>query len=194
VVEHNQRIGHIIEKIALEIFQNQGFRTEWTGVGSDFKLINQEDELGSLKIFPLSFDQNSEILIEVKATATGIAKLTMTQAQTALNYRQRYIICVLDLSSFDNTILLDDLTPTVVQTVKDSMTFVGNIANTIEEAFQKASALQLNQNIIKEVEVPPGVKITFEDSDIRIGVLKKVWAQGQLFAEIAQYCSAIFSN
>ena len=191
-VRSNQKLGRIVEEITKNIFEKQGFKTKWTGIGSDFRLV-EPDEVGSLELQPSENPQDSGVLIEVKATRTEIARMTMVQAKKAIQSGTRYILCILDLSEINSPIVSDVEDPNMIELVVKSLKFVTDIGIKIEEAFKKADGFQDHQGDLKNLEIPPGVKIRFEETDIRLGVMKKIWEEGYTLEKIVSYCNIILN-
>lgn len=196
IVRGNQKLGRIVEEITKSIFEKQGFKTEWTGIGSDFKVVETND-IGSVKLRTPQNSESSEILIEVKATGKEIIRMTMTQAEKAVERGKKYILCVLDLSEIIIPILSDknqEQDAKTVELVMKSLKFVTDVGSKVSEAVEKAASFQDRQGELREVEVPPGVKISFEETDIRLGVMKKIWGDGYALEEVVRYCKDILSS
>jgi hypothetical protein len=194
-VRRNQRIGRIVEKIVKEIFGKEGFKTEWTGIGSDFKLL-ESDDVGYVSITQVgNTDVESGILIEVKSTSTEMVRLTLTQSKKAVQQKARYILCVADLSSENLSIESDEEIPDgLIESVRHSLKFVVDIAERIETAHKAAESLQDYQIELKDTEISPGIAIRFEESQIRLGVMKQIWGTGCSLEEVVSNCRNILSH
>jgi hypothetical protein len=193
-VRNNQKLGRIVEEISKRIFEKRGFKTKWTGIGSDFRLV-EPDDIGSLKLQSSENSQDSGVLIEVKATAREITRMTMVQAKKAIQTGTRYILCVLDVSGITiPDVKGEEQDPKTVELVAKSLKFVTDVGSKIDEAVKKADGFQDHQGELKDVEIPPGIKIRFEETDIRLGVMKKIWGEGYSLEEIVPYCESIVST
>jgi len=194
-VRRNQKIGRIIEEIVKKIFEREGFKTEWTGIGSDFKLV-ESDDIGLILLNQgTGKTAGQEILIEVKAASTEMVRMTLEQSRRAVQQKAHFILCVADVSPTD--FQLDDeevINDALVEEISHSLRFVPNISQSIETAVKEAEELHLHQIDLRDVEISPGVKIGFEESQIRIGVMKEIWGKGNAIEEILLYCKNTFGD
>ena len=94
-VQENQLIGKAVEKIVHDLFESEGFKVEWTGVGSDLGLLEPE-QVGSASL-KMPGEDSPSIFIEVKSARANMVRLTLPQADKAVEQKGRFILCVADL-------------------------------------------------------------------------------------------------
>ncbi|MBI3940456.1 MAG: hypothetical protein HY315_06445 [Acidobacteria bacterium] len=98
-------------------------------------------------------------LLEVKATTTGAARLTPTQAQTAAVEPSRYVLCVVDLRGIRAEELDAQWTAARVEPLAKLISNVGNKVHTtcllVEAA--KASSVGIRNESALRYELPPTV-------------------------------------
>ena len=98
-VQNNQNLGAIIEDMVRENLEKAGFNVCRTGVGSDFEIAFETGHLANLHITR----ERQSWLVEVKATRDQRVRMTDTQARTAVDEEDRFLLCVVPVDS-DNII------------------------------------------------------------------------------------------
>lgn len=193
-VRRNQKVGRIIENIAKEIFEKEGFKTKWTGIGSDFKLL-ESDDIGSISLQREGSKEDSGIFIEVKAASTDMVRLTLEQSRKAVQQKARYILCVADVSAFDFSVDSEqEASDSLMESLRDSLKFVIEIGQQIESAVTEAESLQDHQVELKDTEISPGISLRFEEAQIRLGVMKQIWEAGCGLEHTVSYCKNMLSK
>ena len=94
-VHENQNLGAAIENIVSENLKKAGFYVRRTGVGSDFEIAAEIGHLANLRITR----ERQSWLVEVKATRDQRVRMTDTQARTAVNEGDRFLLCVVPVDS-----------------------------------------------------------------------------------------------
>lgn len=162
IVHKNQELGKQVENLVKENlkeknFDGKGFTVERTGKGSDFEMEDTEG-ITTLNVA----QENRKWLIEVKATRTEgdhqSVRMTSTQAQTAVDEREKFLLCVVPLGQEDVT----------RETIKENMYFIQNIGDSIDPLWKGLKSLKkksANIDIILDVE----------EGKAGIRVQKSVW-------------------
>lgn len=186
----NNILGKTIEKVVSKGFEEMGFRTRWTGIGSDLAVVGLLDQVGELLVFDPT-RSGSEILIEVKATTSNGIRMSLAQAEESVNSKVRFLLCVADLRGStvrdelqDGADPKDELKDEIIQ----SLRFSTGLWKKVETAVSEAKSLEGHQTNLKNFETEPGVRLNFEESSIRVGVSDEVWGSGLSFQDALTYC------
>ncbi len=89
-VHANQHLGQLVEKLVKESLERRNFTVRRTGIGSDFEISDETYDVANLE---LTLGSQSW-LVEVKATRDQSVRLSSTQAKTAAEKRERFLLCV----------------------------------------------------------------------------------------------------
>lgn len=164
-VRRNQSLGAEVERLLKEALQDHGLMVTRTGVGSDYEVEEDyvvEDEEIILKIE----GERRSFLIEVKATTGSVARMTVTQAKTAVDNKDRFILCMVRLDSSDVT----------TEIVQERCRFVMNIGHDVEPVWEEYHRYQEAKG---EIRTRVGeVELIIHDSEIRFAVGEGAWADG----------------
>ena len=173
-VHDNQRLGTQVENLVKENleqknFEGKGFIVERTGKGSDFEM---EDTEGITTLNVVQGER--KWLIEVKATRTEgdnqSVRMTSTQAQTAVDKKEKFLLCVVPLGQ-------EKVTP---ETVKENMWFIQNIGNIIAPLWAGLKSLRK-----KPADIDIILDVNEDKAGIRVN--KSVWEdEGFPLAELAK--------
>jgi len=186
----NNTLGKTIEKVVSKAFEEMGFRTRWTGIGSDFAVVGLLDQVGELLVFDPA-KSGSEILIEVKATTSNGVRMSLAQAEESVNSKARFLPCVADLrGSTVRDELQDGADPKaeLKDRIIQSLKFSTELWKKVETAVSEAKGLEGHQTNLKNFETEPGVRLNFEEGSIRVGVSDEVWGSGLSFQDGLTYC------
>ena len=93
IVHTNQRLGQRVEHLVKVSLESEGFIVRRTGVGSDFETEYNSAETGDVGRLELSRDGRTW-LVEVKATRDQDVRMTVPQAKTAAERKDRFLLCV----------------------------------------------------------------------------------------------------
>lgn len=122
-VERCRRIGFAVQDAIKEALESYGLTVELVDRGFDYEVTlptaNEilEDAAARFEVGPY--------FVEVKATASGPARLTPTQAETAASRKSRYVLCVVDLRDLDDERLDADWTGADVEPLASMLGDIG---------------------------------------------------------------------
>lgn len=160
VVHGNQQLGAHVEKLVKLNLESAGFIVSRTGIGSDFAI---EDDAASLTLA-----RGGETwLIEVKATRDSSVRMTHTQAKTAVEKRDGFLLCVVPINGEQSEPALED--------VRASMRFVSDIGARFDEPMRRR--LRQFQGTAGNIDTyaSDGVRLEVESGAARVRVASSVW-------------------
>lgn len=164
-VQRNQLLGAEVERLLKEALQDHGLKVTRKPVGSDFE-VEQDYVVDEKEVILAIEDGRRSFLVEVKATVGKVARMTVTQAETAVRNKDRYILCMVRL----------DAPATTAEIVRERCRFVMDIAHQIEPVWDEYRRLQETKGEactrVGEVELIVG------DSEVRFAVGDGAWAGG----------------
>ena len=177
IVHENQELGRRIEDLVRESLEGEGFIVERTGIGSDFviehDLIEEDREMG----FQVSLNDRNW-LVEVKATRDQSARMTVTQAKTAVKEGDGFLLCVVPVG-VDNTDLEKDR-------ICANMRFVQNIGPRLESLCEKLNTFaDLRNEAIARSETTD-IQLEIESGTARIRVDDTVWLDGICLKDLSK--------
>ena len=162
MVHRNQQIGELVEELVKENLEDKGFTVNRTGIGSDFEITpDTGDSSTELKINK----GNQNWLVEIKFTSIQEIKMTEKQAETSVEKREHFLLCVVqaDTSELDGN------------SVKDRMKFVKNIGDLINPSYEE---LKKKKTVMNTSSTNSGeVKLRLEQGNARFIVNETVWKQ-----------------
>ena len=158
VVHDNQNLGEQVEELVRQSLEDEGFRVKRTGIGSDFEI----DDAASLELA----NAGKTWFVEVKATRDQRVRMTDTQARTAVDKRDKFLLCVVQLDSEETEPELAD--------VRKSMRFVQNIGKRLADICENLDSFQNQRNKITAGE-SNGVKLEVESGAAKVRVANSVW-------------------
>ena len=162
IVSENQHLGQQVEELVKVNLEKEGFSVRRTGIGSDFEISNDTDN-----IITLDVARNSKNwLVEVKSTRAQSVNMTPTQAKTAVGKGDKFLLCIVPIEQENGE---PDL-----ETVREEMRFVKNIGALVAPLCQDLIALEELQTDITG-ELPSGVKLVIAEGIARIRVNHSVW-------------------
>ena len=162
IVSENQHLGQQVEELVKVNLEKEGFSVRRTGIGSDFEISNDTDN-----IITLDVARNSKNwLVEVKSTRTQSVNMTPTQAKTAEGKGDEFLLCIVPIEQENGE---PDL-----KTVREEMRFVKNIGALVAPLCKNLIALEELQTGITG-ELPSGVKLVITEGIARIRVNQSVW-------------------
>ena len=159
VVHGNQQLGAHVEELVKLNLESAGFIVSRTGIGSDFAI---EDDAASLTLAR----GGKTWLIEVKATRDSSVRMTHTQALTAVERRDGFLLCVVPIDGEQSDPELDD--------VRASMRFVANIGARLGEPMRRLGEFQGLAGKIAAY-ASDGVQLEVESGAARVRVASSVW-------------------
>ena len=150
MVRKNQHLGQCVEDLVKESLEDEGFTVERTGTGSDYEIeLEQEGQ---------------SWLVEVKSTQGQEVRMTDTQAETAAQKENRFLLCVVPVESSQPE--LDE--------VRDKMRFVANIGSRVEPLCNDLDEFKNLRDEITDDNVS-GVQLVVEAGTARVRVASSVW-------------------
>ena len=126
-VHENQNLGRQVEELVQENLEGESFTVKRKPIGSDFEI-----EHDSVEIELAQGDQSW--LVEVKATRSKEVRMTFTQAKTAVDEKNRFLLCVVPLDPGDINLELD--------TIRTKMRFVKNIGYLVDQLCDNLDELE----------------------------------------------------
>jgi len=114
-------------------------------------------------------------LLEVKATTTGQARLTPTQATTATEESSRYALCVVDLRGVSSEELDREWT---AEEVESLAVIVSDIGESVRETWELVESARTSSVAIRN------------DAALRYEVATSIWESGISISEWAAMISA----
>ena len=162
LVHENQYFGQRVEELVRENLEKQGFSVSRTGTGSDFEISDNTDDMITLDVAR----DDKRWLIEVKSTRSQNVSITPTQAQTAVEKGDEFLLCVVPIGQENGEVNLE--------TVREKMRFVKNIGPRVTPLCRNLRALEEQQDQIT-AETSSGVGLVITGGTTRIKVNHTVW-------------------
>jgi hypothetical protein len=172
-INRNQLLGSLVENLLRSVLEDQGFKVERTGVGSDFEVENDFVKDDKENIFDIKKENRTRILLEIKATYRDYARMTLTQAREARDKPEKYALCVV---SFAGEEINED-------TVRTNVRFVTDIGRRIKDKVVKAENHEQEQEVMGEIG---DIEIELNEGPIKFKINKKVWEQGKTFEQFLE--------
>ncbi len=161
-VHDNQNLGATVEKLVSEVLREEGFSVCRTGVGSDIEIALETGHLGDLHVTRKA----QKWLVEIKATRDHRVRMTDTQAKTAVNQSERFLLCVVPVDSDNTCIDVDD--------VRSNMRFVADLGGRLADLCNDLGAFEdLRSGITSEAS--EGVQLEIWPGPARFRVASSVW-------------------
>ena len=154
-VERCRRLGLAVQEAVGAALRRRNLHVTLVDRGFDYEVAIRSDDVyhDTGRVFELG-----PYLVEVKATTTGHARLTPTQAAVSASERDRYVLCVVDLRhvnvdlepdwTAERVEALAKFVPDVGGAVGETYDWVG-LATTLDVSIRNESALRY--------EVPPEI-------------------------------------
>lgn len=166
-VNENQKLGYHVEDLVRENLEGAGFAVNRTGVGSDFEI---SAELGDVANLELTLGDRTW-LVEVKSTRDQRVRMTDTQAKTAVQEGDAFLLCVVPVSAADGMPDLDE--------VKAAMRFVQNCGHRLEHLCNNLGEFEDQRDAIT-AEESEGVQLEITSGQARVRVFSSVWEEDGL--------------
>lgn len=162
IVQKNQHLGQQVEEWVKENLKQAGFSVCRTGTGSDFEISGETGDMVTLNV-----EQNGKNwLVEVKATRSQSVSMTPTQAKTAVDKGEEFLLCVVPIGYED--------TEPDSETIRMNMRFIQNIGPRIVPLYQELDELEEWRDHITADE-STGIKLVCETGTTRFRVNNSVW-------------------
>ena len=161
-IHNNQRLGSLVETLVKQNLEAEGFDVRRTGIGSDFAI-----EFNDVTRLELS-KSGRTWLVEVKATRDNRVRMTDTQAATAVNEGESFLLCVVPVEGESADLGLG--------AVRDNMRFVAQIGPRVVQLCIDLDDLKQRRDEITAVE-SAGVQLEVDSGTARVRVESSVWEQ-----------------
>ena len=161
-IHNNQRLGSLVETLVKQNLEAEGFDVRRTGTGSDFAIeFNDVTRLELAK-------SGRTWLVEVKATHDNSVRMTDTQAATAVNEGESFLLCVVPVEGESADLGLD--------AVRDNMRFVAQIGPRVVQSCIDLDDFRQRRAEITAIEFE-GVQLEVDSGTARVRVENSVWEQ-----------------
>jgi hypothetical protein len=151
-----RRLGIAVQEAVKRSMESRGLVLTLIDRGFDYEVALPSDD--TLEEVSMKFEIGS-YLLEVKATTTGKARLTPTQAATASIESPRYLLCVVDLRNLSEDQLEAEWTPERVEPLSNIVSQIGDkvqITHRLVEQARTSSVGIRNESALR-YEVPLSV-------------------------------------
>ena len=159
-VHNNQYLGSLVEILVKQSLEAEGFAVRRTGIGSDFAIAFSDVTRLELAKAGRTW------LVEVKATRDNRVRMTDTQAATAANRGESFLLCVVPVEGESADLGLD--------AVRESMRFVAQMGPRVVQFCIDLDDLKQRRDEITAVE-SEGVHLEMDSGTARVRVEKSVW-------------------
>jgi len=159
-IDRFRRMGVGVQEAIKSALESYGLDLELVDHGFDYKVTSSTDNV--LDDASQSFSVGP-YLLEVKATTTGQPRLTPLQAETASKRPDNYVLCVVDLRSFENEYLTSDWSASIVEPLAK---IVPGIGSTVEGTYSLVEAARTRSIAVRN------------ESALRYEVPGRVWESG----------------
>jgi hypothetical protein len=177
--KRNQKLGLIVERLVKDAFYHEGFDTEWTGVGSDFRATMSQgvdpewerQDVGRLTLNATYQGRSLTFLVEVKTTRGNSVSMSWKQGETAARESDHYVLSVVDFNGAEELFeqVLEDDEPTWAL-VEPCLRVIPRIGEQLSGAVRNLSTAAVTSN--------PGIEVE-KAEEIRFRVLRQVWLGGE---------------
>ena len=165
IVHENQSLGKQVEDLVKASIEREGFIVRRKPIGSDFEIeydvVENDEEVGIEVV-----GKGRRWLVEVKATRGQEVRMTEKQAQTAKQEADRFLLCVVPVSTGNPSLELDD--------VRANMKFVENIAPLVAPLCDNLDEFKEFRDDITENN-DSGVQLVVDSGVARVSVSSSVW-------------------
>ena len=161
----NQELGRRVEEAVKENLKKEGFNVTRTGEGSDFQI---ELENGDMRQFEIA-GKNQKWLVEVKSTIDNKVKMTERQAETAVNKKEKFILCVVKSHNIEDLKESENLP----EEIKTKIRFVKNIGCLIKSSYDEFKKVKQACKDARQSE-DNGVKLVLENTT-RFQISQTIW-------------------
>lgn len=170
-VKRNQELGALVEALFEQAFVGTDLVPKRTGPGHDYLIKpaeGEEEDAGRIEVE----GPHGKVYVEIKATTTNVARMSVLQVQEAVANKERYFLCVVAVSSA--VIGLDDF--------KAKARFVTNIGTLFQNLWGEYTSM--NKAVSKAKTEESGLAIELTGQQAKFRVEETVWQTGQDFASV----------
>ena len=168
-VHRNQKLGAIVECLVKESLEAEGFDVQRTGIGSDYEIEHDAlDEAGDEEMgIELASEDGRKWLVEIKATEGDEVRMTQTQAKTAIERRDEFLLCVVAVSVEPADLDVDQ--------VRVAMRFVTGIGEHLGSLCSDLDDVEEMRQAATENDSAYGVRLEILRGKARICVEGALW-------------------
>lgn len=176
-VKRNQELGALVEDLFKQAFHGTGLIASRTGPGHDYLVAEgEEEDTGRIEID----SPNGKVFVEIKATTTNAARMSVKQVQEAVSNKDHYFLCVVAVPNANLN----------VGDFKAKARFVTNIGDLFQNLWREYAAMQ--NAVSKTPKYESGLAIELTDQQAKFRVGEAVWQTGVNFDNvIAEFKSRI---
>ena len=170
-IKRNQALGALVESLFKVAFKDTGLKAERTGPGHDYYVApddGEEEDAGQIEIS----GPKGKVYVEIKATTTIVARMSVKQVREAVANKDRYFLCVVSVSNAN----LD------VDDFKAKARFVVNIGELFQNLWSEYNSMQ--SAVSKTSKYDSGLAIEVTDQQVKFRVDDTVWQSGKDFASV----------
>ncbi len=178
-VKRNQELGALVESLFEQAFAGTGLIAKRTGPGHDYLVAEgEEEDAGRIEIE----SPTGKVFVEIKATTTNVARMSVKQVGEAVSNQERYFLCVVAASDSDLN----------VEDFKAKARFVLNIGELFQHLWREYVSMKTTVSLTRKSE--SGLAIELTDQQAKFRVDEAVWQAGVNFENvIAEFKSRIGS-
>ncbi len=179
-VRRNQELGELVEGLFVEAFSGTGLTPKRTGPGHDYRIISEageEEDVGQIQID----SPTGSVFVEIKATATGGARMSVKQVGEAVAHKDSYFLCVFAIAD----------TSLDVDSFKASAKFVTDIGHQLEHLWLGFLSMQKTLDLTQKVE--EGLAIEMSGQQTRFRVDQEIWGEGFNFSDVVDILKSVLS-
>lgn len=167
-VKRNQALGALVEDLFKQAFSGTGLVASRTGPGHDYLVaVGEEEDAGRIEIE----SPNGKVFVEIKATTTNVARMSVKQVQEAVSNKERYFLCVVAVPN--SNLDINDL--------KLNARFVVNIGDLFQNLWGQFISMQ---NAVSETtKYESGLAIELTEQQAKFRVDEAIWQKGKNFAD-----------
>ena len=173
-IKENKNFGDQVEEIVGLILKNQGYSVKGIHKGADFKISElTEDSEDTDTLITLTVTDKTcgrEWLIEVKSARTESVKMSFAQADTAVEYGENFLLCVVPMKPENTELNLEEKK----EIVRENIQFIKNIGTHIDQLLADRNALE-DLRTYATVDNGSGVRLVYETGTTGIRVDHSVW-------------------
>lgn len=170
-IKRNQALGALVESLFEQSFLGTGLVANRTGPGHDYKIQpveGEEDDAGRIELV----GPQGSVFVEIKATTTNVARMSVKQVGEAISNKDRYFLCVVAVSNANLSV--DDF--------KTKARFVLNIGELFQNLWREYVSMQNAVNQTPKYE--SGLAIELNDQQAKFRVDEAVWQAGVNFENV----------
>ena len=164
-VQRNQTLGAEVERLLREALEAHGMAVTRTGVGSDYE-VEDDFIVGDEEVIFTLEGPHRSLLVEVKATRGDSARMTVCQAEEAVENKDRFALCMVRLGDAEIT----------AEAVRAQCRFILNIGDQIGPVWAEFSRYRkTKESVCTRVG---DIELVVTDAEVRFAVGQGAWDTG----------------